>query len=267
MLKLNQSIGAGLLACSFALLTACGTTISQVDSQGKTNEPIFPTVDQASRPEGTYVNTENLAKIASGVSKRQLIELIGAPHFSEGLIGVHEWDYIFKFRQPAGQPDKVCQYKVLFDDQMLARSFYFKPANCLESEPVKEARREVPARTENLTLAADATFAFGRSELQPSGKAKLGELASHLTMANVTGVDIVGYTDRIGRPEQNIKLSLNRANAVRDYLVELGVLASMVSVDGRGAADPLVTCPGLQSSALVDCLAPNRRTTVTILSH
>ncbi|MBO3275489.1 OmpA family protein [Pseudomonas schmalbachii] len=267
MLKLNQSIGMGLLACSFIVLAACGTTVSKVDSQGETNEPVFPAVEQASRPEGTYVNLENLQKIASGVSKRQLIDLIGAPHFSEGLFGVREWDYILKFREPAGQPDKVCQYKVLFDDQMLARSFYFEPADCMAPAPEKAQHAAAPARVENLTLATDATFAFGSAVLQPEGKAKLSEFAAHLELQDVTGIDIVGYTDRIGRPEQNIRLSLNRANAVRSYLIQSGVPASIISVDGRGAADPVVACPGLQKAELVDCLAPNRRTTVTILSH
>ncbi|MCY1304301.1 Outer membrane protein A [compost metagenome] len=179
---------------------------------------------------------------------------------------MREWDYILKFREPAGKPDKVCQYKVLFDDQMLARSFYFKPADCMASEPEK-AQQAVPARLEELTLGADATFAFGSAVLQSEGKAKLSEFASHLESHNVTGIDIVGHTDRIGRSDQNIRLSLDRANAVRSYLIELGVPASIISADGRGAAEPLVACPGLQKAELVDCLAPNRRTTVTIVSH
>src|SRR5262245_59910883 len=147
MLKLNRSIGMGLLACSFAMLAACSSTLSNVDNQGKTADPVFPAMDQASRSEGTDVNLENLGKVAPGVTKRQLLDLLGAPHFSEGMFGVREWDYILKFREPDGKPDKVCQYKVLFDDRMLARSFYFKPADCMQSDSM-QAAKTVPAEAD-----------------------------------------------------------------------------------------------------------------------
>ncbi|MCY1383472.1 Outer membrane protein A [compost metagenome] len=118
-----------------------------------------------------------------------------------------------------------------------------------------------------MTLSADATFAFGSAELRPAGKIEISQLVRRLDSDKVTAIDIVGYTDRIGNPERNQLLSLRRANSVRAHLVELGVPASKISVDGRGAADPVVVCPGSNSRELVDCLAPNRRTTVTILSN
>ena len=35
----------------------------------------------------------------SGMNKDQLYNLIGRPHFSEGLYGVEEWDYAFNYRE------------------------------------------------------------------------------------------------------------------------------------------------------------------------
>lgn len=47
-------------------------------------------------------------------------------------------------------------------------------------------------------------------------------------------MDIVGYTDNIGLPEANQKLSEKRANRVRDYLVAMGVAADRMKSLGRG---------------------------------
>ena len=103
------------LSCAGLLLSACGS-LSQVDDQGHSSEPRFPAVSESYRPQGSYANLENLAKIQPGMSKAQLYELIGAPHFHEGMFAVREWDYILRFRR-AGQADLVCQYKVLFDKE------------------------------------------------------------------------------------------------------------------------------------------------------
>ncbi|WP_279606891.1 outer membrane protein assembly factor BamE domain-containing protein [Burkholderia anthina] len=53
---------------------------------------------------------------------------MGTPHFSEGLIGVREWDYLFHPQSKDGPIQ--CQYKVRFDQDRLARTFLWKPASC-----------------------------------------------------------------------------------------------------------------------------------------
>jgi outer membrane protein OmpA-like peptidoglycan-associated protein len=248
-----------------ALLSACGT-VSKVDDAGKTDEPIFPATSSSFMSEGYYVNLENLGKIEPGMTKNQIRPLIGNPQFSEGMFGVHEWDYIFKFRQPNGQPDRVCQYKVLFDKDMLAQSFYFLPANCMAPVEVEKPAASKPA-VEHITLSADATFGFGSSTLRPIGIAALDDLILKMNKVSVKHIEVVGYTDRFGSADYNNKLSFNRANAVRSYLVARGVPASIIDTDGRGSAEPLVSCPGGKSQAVVECLAPNRRTTLTIESE
>lgn len=249
---------------ALAALTACGT-VSKVDDAGKTAQPVFPAVKDASMPEGYYVNLENLGKMRPGMSKKQVMELVGHPQFSEGMIGVREWDYIFKFRQPAGQPDKVCQYKVLFDKNMVAQSFFYLPANCME--PAAPVQQMAATSVKKINLAADATFGFDSAQLRPEGRAKLDQLIGELNEVKLISISIVGYTDRFGSPAHNNSLSLQRANAVRTYLVDRGVKGSQIEVDGRGAAEPLVICLGAKSPQVIECLAPNRRTQITIQSE
>ena len=53
-------------------------------------------------------------------------------------------------------------------------------------------------------------------------------------------VQIVGYTDNDGSPEANLELSQERADAVKDYLVDRDVPADDLTTLGRGEEDPLV---------------------------
>lgn len=261
---IQSGLRMALATAAVALLGACTSTVSQVDSNGRTEQPVFPDMAKASH-DGSYVNRENLGKIEAGMNKRQIQELIGHPQFAEGMFGVREWDYVLKFRQGAGQPDKVCQYKVLFDTSMLARSFFYQPADCQRpEEPAQVAAKTV---VRELSLAADASFGFGSAKLRPEGQAKLDRIASEATASQITAIDIVGHTDRIGSAHANQKLSLERALAVRDYLVRQGMPVARVNVDGLGDAQPLVECQGPVSAKVIECLAPNRRTTITIHSQ
>src|ERR1700761_3056317 len=76
--------------------------------------PSFPDPARATMPEGAFVNVENLRKLAPGMTKHQLYDLLGAPHFSEGVFGVHRWNYILAFRETDGGVIK-CQFQVQFD--------------------------------------------------------------------------------------------------------------------------------------------------------
>jgi len=131
----KKLIGASVLAA--VALAGCGT-LSQVDDAGHTDEPIWPKTEQANVKQGTYPNLSNLRQVHEGATREQLYGLLGSPHFSEGF-GTREWDYLFNFNTPEGV--KMCQYKVLFDKDKTAQSFYWQPADCsgvLNDGAVKE---------------------------------------------------------------------------------------------------------------------------------
>lgn len=64
------------------------------------------------------------------MSKDQLLDLLGKPHFSEGLVDVREWDYVFNLRTGPAPAFITCQYKVIFDSRHQAQSFHWQPASC-----------------------------------------------------------------------------------------------------------------------------------------
>ncbi|HWR99585.1 MAG TPA: OmpA family protein, partial [Prolixibacteraceae bacterium] len=56
-----------------------------------------------------------------------------------------------------------------------------------------------------------------------------------------TNIDIFGYTDITGTPEYNLKLSAERAAAVKNYLISKGIEASRMKTTGLGIADPIAS--------------------------
>jgi outer membrane protein assembly factor BamE (lipoprotein component of BamABCDE complex) len=124
----TYSSGAGSLMLVLAL-SACGS-ISQVNDQGATDHPVWPNPKDVTFNTGSYPNVQNLREIIPGMTKDQLYNLLGQPHFNEGLVGVREWDYLFHFRTASGE--RTCQYKVLFDANKLARNFYWNPESCAQ---------------------------------------------------------------------------------------------------------------------------------------
>jgi OOP family OmpA-OmpF porin len=134
------------------------------------------------------------------------------------------------------------------------------PAPAPEPAPVAPPP---PARFEKVTLSATELFGFDSAKLtmpQP----KLDDIAAALQAdPSITDVDIVGYTDRLGSSKYNHKLSQRRADAVREYLVSKGVDAKRLQTHGKGEQNPIVTdCKQKKRSALIECLAPNRRVEV-----
>ncbi|WBL65149.1 OmpA family protein [Thauera sp. WB-2] len=88
-------------------------------------------------------------------------------------------------------------------------------------------------------IPSDLSFDVGRFDIKPNMRPVLDNLASTLNQHPVTTVSIIGHTDSTGSDAVNNPLSVNRAAAVRDYLVMRGVSAQRISIDGRGSYQPI----------------------------
>ena len=89
------------VAASAALVVqGCGTTqVSQLRMDGTViDQPVFPPVSEAWQKAGTFPDIDHLRQVKLLMTKDQLYNLLGRPHFREGLMFVREWDYIFNFR-------------------------------------------------------------------------------------------------------------------------------------------------------------------------
>ena len=90
-----------------------------------------------------------------------------------------------------------------------------------------------------LDIPSDVSFDTGRYDIKSNMRPVLDNLASSLNQHPVTTITIVGHTDSTGSDAINNPLSVNRASAVRDYLVARGVSAQRISIDGRGSRQPI----------------------------
>ena len=129
-------------------------------------------------------------------------------------------------------------------------------------DKVEVAAAEIVLKS--VRLEADTLFDFDSDELTSDGVRLLDDLVGNLTAASLQDqkIQITGYADRIGEEDYNLGLSQRRAVAVRDYLVSKGVVPDHIDTQGLGTANPLVGCEDERGAALVECLAPNRRTEV-----
>lgn len=237
------------------LLAGCGT-MSDVARDGTTEQPVFPDADKVKLHTGTWPNLADLSQVQDGVTRDQIYDLLGRPHFSEGF-QVREWDYLFHFRTPEGV--KTCQFKVLFDSDKIARTFFWAPEDCRPGAPAA-APLPVVVAPQKYTLGSDVAFAFGSATLTSAGASRIGEIARELKdKQTIDQLEIVGHTDRIGSDAANDALSLRRAEAVRQALVNNGIPAAGVRAVGQGERQPLVQCEQADRTALIACLAPNRR--------
>jgi OOP family OmpA-OmpF porin len=118
-----------------------------------------------------------------------------------------------------------------------------------------------------VSFSAQDLFGFNQAELTSGGKEKLDRLVDQLNDARFDTILATGYADQIGNKNYNQKLSEQRANAVRSYLVSKGVPEDRIRAEGKGEADPLAEtndCNMKNRQQLIQCLAPNRRVEVRV---
>lgn len=263
MKKMKQTL-LGLTTVAALLLSAC-SSVSHVKADGTTDEVVWPDAENVSFKTGSFPVVSALKLVRPGMTKDQLYNLLGRPHFSEGLIGVVEWDYLFHFPLLNGEV-KTCQYKVLFDQHKQAQSFFWREPDCAA---LLDGRVAEPT-TATIELSADALFAFDGSsvnELLPQGKARLLQLAQQLNQDYVVihSIALTGHTDRLGSDAYNQRLGLARANTVRSILQQHGVTVAMSTHSAGKTMPKSVGCEGdVTSTALKSCLQQDRRVTIDI---
>ncbi|QLB13026.1 Beta-barrel assembly machine subunit BamE [Bisgaardia hudsonensis] len=239
-----------LSAVAIATLAACGN-LSKVTDEGTSDNLVWPKVDESvfnhdGSQFGSWPNWDNVRMVERGMNKDQLYNLLGRPHFAEGLYGVREWDYAFNYRENGVH--KVCQYKILFDKNMNAQSFFWYPNGCNGNT--------------SFTLSGDFLFDFDKDILTAKGKEVVDNVAVQLIKSSAKTVKVAGFTDPLGSDSYNLDLSQRRADRVAARLIQDGVTAKITAV-GYGETQQVKVCSGEKGKALRDCLRPNRRVEIS----
>jgi peptidoglycan-associated lipoprotein len=119
----------------------------------------------------------------------------------------------------------------------------------------------IPGSAEDLRVNVGDTvhFEYNRSDVRDEDRGVLQRQASWLQRYPQVRVTVQGNCDERGTREYNLALGARRANAVKEYLVSLGISAARVDTISYGKERPMCT------ESTEECWAQNRRG-VTVIS-
>ena len=83
-------------------------------------------------------------------------------------------------------------------------------------------------------------FVLGTDELTGESKIELEKVLAEIKKRPVPDIAVIGHTDTIGDTENNDRLSAQRAEAVKGFLVGIGVPAERIQTSGRGERELIV---------------------------
>ena len=150
----------------------------------------------------------------------------------------------------AARPTDDAEAKALAAEQAKAAAL----ANELASLKAQQTDRGM------VLTVGDVLFAPGKAEVGPGAQRSIDKLADFLKAYPKRNVLIEGHSDNVGDESFNIKLSQQRADAVRDLLVARGVAPQRIQTKGYGPKFPVVdndSAAGRQQNRRVEVLVLN----------
>jgi outer membrane protein OmpA-like peptidoglycan-associated protein len=123
-------------------------------------------------------------------------------------------------------------------------SAIFLKANSFKSEESNQIKNLLT----NLKIEDDGSFSgakqlnfeFGSAEMADESSYKfLDTLALAIAKYKPKQIEIIGHTDNVGSEKDNQELSEQRANHIKEYLIEQGVDATLISSKGKGESEPI----------------------------
>jgi len=102
-------------------------------------------------------------------------------------------------------------------------------------------------------------FDFGKATLRPESFPELEELVDFMKNRETIRIEIAGHTDNVGKDTDNLKLSQQRAETIRNYVLKKGIQPARIIAKGYGATLPIA------DNSTEEGRQKNRRTEVKIL--
>ncbi len=122
----------------------------------------------------------------------------------------------------------------------------------MKEEVKKKIEKEISFSAKNIQ------FDTGKSTIKSKSYKDLDNIIKIMNKYPHTKFSIDGYTDNTGNKDKNLKLSDDRANAVKQYFINKGISASRLTAKGHGIANPIA------SNKTSAGRAKNRRVEITI---
>lgn len=233
------------IATFFALsLLAGGAAFAQADTliyaqgniiNGTTKEPVTANVSYQSLPYGNVTGTMKGTSYRFPIFNNERYEImVEAPGFAPAK-------YML---DPAEAKDRI----VLKDVEL--------------GLPASAAGHAESTHTVGKVMNLDnLIFQLGKAKIEPASFEELDQVVKMLQTYPKMIIQLEGHTDTKGDPKQNMKLSQERVDAVKDYLVTKGVNKSKVKTKAFGGTQPLSRADTEEAHKM------NRRVQVRILAN
>ncbi len=118
-----------------------------------------------------------------------------------------------------------------------------------------------PIEANASVILKNVFFDTKKTDLKPESITELDNVVRLMNENPNMKILISGYTDNVGKPADNLKLSIGRATSVVNYLLSKGVTNNRLSFKGFGADHPITDNNTEQGRAL------NRRTELSVVSN
>ncbi|MEL6133794.1 MAG: OmpA family protein, partial [Bacteroidota bacterium] len=138
-----------------------------------------------------------------------------------------------------------------------SKNFYLK--NLEEKAYFDLLIEMVPLTEGKQVVLKNIFFEFNEATLKETSRTELEFLATYMQQNPQMRIEIQGHTDNVGSPAYNLDLSQQRAESVRDFLIELGVVGVRIDAVGYGETRPV------SGNITEEDRAQNRRTEFKIL--
>ncbi|GAB3702092.1 hypothetical protein GCM10027592_31100 [Spirosoma flavus] len=116
----------------------------------------------------------------------------------------------------------------------------------------------VPGKTTQLKAIQ---FVQSKAELLPDAQPALEQLLAYMRDHATTEIELAGHTDNQGDFDENLRLSKQRVDVVKDYLVQNGIAANRITTRGYGPTRPIANNRNEASRQL------NRRVEMTVVKQ
>src|SRR5688572_33096289 len=124
------------------------------------------------------------------------------------------------------------------------------PATVVASKPAEAKPKTPPMTGDGSVIHADVYFDFKSVRLRADAARMLQDKVATMTRGETWAVLVTGYADLHGPALYNKTLALRRADAVKQFLIELGVPESSVKVVALGPEAALCDDPGKECQQL-----------------
>lgn len=207
------------------------------------------------------VNEGHMSELMNARSRLVAVFANGARELQPDLSAFTQvrYDCWIEEQEENFQPENISACKSQFMDGLAQLEATIVPAPpAPEPEPVAETfdvDPSEPMKVENAKYIV--FFDWDKSNLNAGANSILDSAAEEAKGRSLTSINLVGHTDTSGSREYNQKLSMQRAQSVRDGMVQRGVDPGLLSLSHRGEEELLVdTADGVREPA-------NRRTEIT----